>query len=149
MMHSRPCTCAPCTIKWRLHHAVAPCCYPHHTLALPALAHAAPTHYPLTLQNCASPLTFQHAPKSAVTIGQAGTEMFYALGLGDRLVGTSLWFNDVPVQYQAQNDKVERQADNDPSFEAVIGKRPELVPCNWSGWWGRRGLWVPVSSFTN
>jgi len=97
------------------------------TLALPALAHAAPTQYPLTLQNCASPLTFKHAPKSAVTIGQAGTEMFYALGLGDRLVGTSLWFNDVPVQYQAQNDKVERLADNDPSFEAVIGKRPELV----------------------
>ena len=85
------------------------------TLALPAL------------QNCASPLTFEHAPKSAVTIGQAGTEMFYALGLGDRLVGTSLWFNDVPVQYQAQNDKVERLADNDPSFEAVIAKRPELV----------------------
>ena len=97
------------------------------TLALPALAHAAPTPYPLTLQNCASPLTFEHAPKSAVTIGQAGTEMFYALGLGDRLVGTSLWFNDVPVQYQAQNDKVERLADNDPSFEAVIAKRPELV----------------------
>ena len=97
------------------------------TLALPALAHAAPTQYPLTQQNCSSPLTFQHAPKSAVTIGQAGTEMFYALGLGDRLVGTSLWFNDVPVQYQAQNAKVERLADNDPSFEAVIGKRPELV----------------------
>ncbi|WP_130871490.1 ABC transporter substrate-binding protein [Pseudomonas bubulae] len=97
------------------------------TLALPALAHATPTQYPLTLQNCATPLTFENAPKSAVTIGQAGTEMLYALGLGDRLVGTSLWFNDVPVQYQAQNDKVERLADNDPSFEAVIGKRPELV----------------------
>lgn len=97
------------------------------TLALPALAHATPTQYPLTLQNCATPLTFEHAPKSAVTIGQAGTEMLYALGLGDRLVGTSLWFNDVPVQYKAQNDKVERLADNDPSFEAVIGKRPELV----------------------
>lgn len=73
------------------------------------------------------PLTFQHAPDSAVTIGQAGTEMLYALGLGDRLVGTSLWFNDVLAQYKVQNDKVERLADNDPSFEAVIGKRPQLV----------------------
>ena len=97
------------------------------TLALPALAHAAPTQYPLTIENCGSSLTFQHAPLRAVTIGQAGTEMFYALGLGDKLAGTSLWFNDVPARYKAQNDKVERLADNDPSFESVIGKRPELV----------------------
>ncbi|WP_313326189.1 ABC transporter substrate-binding protein [Pseudomonas qingdaonensis] len=96
-------------------------------LGLSTLAQAAPTHYPLTLQNCGMPLTFQHAPDNAVTIGQAGTEMFYALGLGDRLVGTSLWFNDVLAQYKVQNDKVERLADNDPSFEAVIGKRPQLV----------------------
>ena len=97
------------------------------TLALPVLAQAAPTQYPLTLDNCASPLTFRHAPARVVTIGQAGSEMFYALGLGDRLVGTSLWFNDVPPGFKAQNDKVQRLADNDPSFEAVIGKRPELV----------------------
>ena len=96
-------------------------------LGLSSLAHAAPTHYPLTVQNCASTLTFAHAPATAVTIGQAGTEMFYALGLGDKLVGTSLWFNDVLAQYKVQNDKVERLADNDPSFEAVIGKRPQLV----------------------
>mgnify|MGYP006202368185 CR=1 FL=1 len=68
-------------------------------LGLSTLAHAAPTHYPLTVQNCGSPLTFDQAPARAVTIGQAGTEMFYALGLGDRLVGTSLWFNDVLAQY--------------------------------------------------
>lgn len=96
-------------------------------LGLSSLAHAAPTHYPLTLHNCGMALTFQHAPTSAVTIGQAGTEMLYALGLGDELAGTSLWFNDVLAQYKVQNDKVERLADNDPSFEAVIGKRPQLV----------------------
>ena len=96
-------------------------------LGLSALAHATPTHYPLTLENCGTPLTFERAPARAVTIGQAGTEMLYALGLGDKLVGTSLWFNNVSDTYKAHNDKVERLADNDPSFEAVIGKRPELV----------------------
>lgn len=96
-------------------------------LGLSALTQAAPTHYPLTVDNCASELTFKQAPARAVTIGQAGTEMLYALGLGDKLVGTSLWFNDLAPQYRAQNAKVERLADNDPSFEAVIGKRPELV----------------------
>ena len=66
------------------------------------------THYPLTIENCATTLTFEHAPQRAVTIGQAGTEMLYALGLGDKLVGTSLWFNDVSALYKAQNDKVEQ-----------------------------------------
>ena len=96
-------------------------------LGLTSVACAAPTHYPLTVENCGSTLTFAHAPARAVTIGQAGTEMLFALGLGDKLVGTSLWFNDVLPQYQAQNAGIERLADNDPSFESVIGKRPELV----------------------
>jgi iron complex transport system substrate-binding protein len=96
-------------------------------LGLCALAQAAPTQYPLTVENCGSTLTFQQAPSRAVTIGQAGTEMLYAMGLSDRLVGTSLWFNDVLGRYKTENDKVPRLADNEPSFEAVIGKRPQLV----------------------
>ena len=109
-------------------------------LGLSALAQAAPTHYPLTVENCGTPLTFQHAPNRIVTIGQADSEMFYALGLGDKLVGTSLWFNDVLPKYKAQNDKVERLADNDPSFEAVIGKRPELVTAQLEWMVGPQGV---------
>jgi iron complex transport system substrate-binding protein len=96
-------------------------------LTLGAMAQAAATVYPLTVENCGSSLTFQHAPTRTVTIGQAGTEMLYAMGLGDKVVGTSLWFNNVLDKYKAQNDKIERLADNEPSFESVIGKRPELV----------------------
>ncbi|WP_460110879.1 ABC transporter substrate-binding protein [Pseudomonas sp. S3_H04] len=96
-------------------------------LSFGAMAHAAPTVYPLTVENCGSTLTFQHAPTRTVTIGQAGTEMLYAMGLGDKVVGTSLWFNNVLAKYKAQDDKIERLADNEPSFESVIGKRPELV----------------------
>ncbi|CAI8721663.1 ABC transporter substrate-binding protein [Pseudomonas sp. IT-P395] len=96
-------------------------------LSLGAMAQAAPTVYPLTVENCGSTLNFQHAPTRTVTIGQAGTEMLYAMGLGDKVVGTSLWFNNVLDKYKAQNDKIERLADNEPSFESVIGKRPELV----------------------
>ncbi|WP_322846882.1 ABC transporter substrate-binding protein [Pseudomonas sp. B33.4] len=96
-------------------------------LTLGAMAQAAPTVYPLTVKNCGSTLTFQHAPTRTVTIGQAGTEMLYAMGLSDEVVGTSLWFNNVLDKYKAQNDLIERLADNEPSFESVIGKRPELV----------------------
>ncbi|PNG41210.1 ABC transporter substrate-binding protein [Pseudomonas asplenii] len=96
-------------------------------LTLGAMAQAASTVYPLTVENCGSTLTFQHAPTRTVTIGQAGTEMLYAMGLGEKVVGTSLWFNNVLAKYKAQDDKIERLADNEPSFESVIGKRPELV----------------------
>ena len=96
-------------------------------MALCALAQANPTQYPLTVENCGSSLTFAQAPARAVTIGQAATEMLYALGVADRVVGTSLWFNSVLPQFKAQNDSIERLANNEPSFEAVIAKRPQLV----------------------
>lgn len=96
-------------------------------LGLCALAQAAPTQYPLTVENCGSSLTFAQAPARAVTIGQAATEMLYALGVGDNVVGTSLWFNNVLPQFKALNDRIERLANNEPSFESVIAKRPQLV----------------------
>ncbi|MBX8486881.1 ABC transporter substrate-binding protein [Pseudomonas cichorii] len=109
-------------------------------LSLSTLSLAAPTQYPLTIENCGLKLTFEQAPRKAVTIGQSGTEMLYELGLGDKLVGTSLWFNDVLPRFKAQNDKVERLADNDPSFEAVIGKRPELVAVQLEWMVGAQGV---------
>ncbi|WP_278406401.1 ABC transporter substrate-binding protein [Pseudomonas rhodesiae] len=97
------------------------------SFGLATLAHAAPTHYPLTVQNCGSTLTFAKPPARSVTIGQTATEMLYTLGVGDKVVGTSLWFNPVLPQFKAQNDTIERLANNEPSFEAVIAKRPQLV----------------------
>ncbi|WP_176508951.1 MULTISPECIES: ABC transporter substrate-binding protein [Pseudomonas] len=108
-------------------------------LSLTGLAQAAATLYPLTVDNCGAPQTFAQAPERAVTIGQAGTEMFYALGLGDKLAGTSLWFNNVLPEYQALNDKVPRLADNEPSFEAVVGKRPQLVTVQFEWMVGAQG----------
>ena len=109
-------------------------------LSLTGVAHAAATHYPLTVDNCGMPQTFAHAPARAVTIGQAGTEMLYALGLGEKLAGTSLWFNHVLPEYKALNDQVPRLADNDPSFEAVVGKRPELVAVQFEWMVGAQGV---------
>lgn len=108
-------------------------------LGFPTLASAAPTQYPLTLENCGKPLTFAQAPARTVTIGQAGTEMLYALGLADRVTATSLWFNPVLPQYQALNANIERLADNEPSFEAVIGKRPQLVTVQFEWMVGPQG----------
>lgn len=94
----------------------------------------------MQLQNCGYTVSLKQPPASVVTIGQAGTEMLYALGLGDKLVGTSLWFNAVLPQFKAINDKVPRLADNDPSFESVIGKRPALVVSQFEWMVGKDGV---------
>lgn len=51
------------------------------TLASAAMAESA---YPLHLKNCGMDLTFEAAPVRVVTVGQAATEVLYALGLVKR-----------------------------------------------------------------
>ena len=101
---------------------------------------ADPTTYPLKLENCGETITFEHAPDSAVTVGQAATEVLYTLGLGEKLEGTSVWFTDVLPEYRQLNAKVERLADNDPSFESVVSKRPGLVAIQFEWHVGPQGI---------
>lgn len=94
---------------------------------LTSAAAADPTAYPLTVPNCGQEVAFEAAPQRVVAIGQSGTEMLYALGLADKVAGTSVWFNEVLPQFREQNAKVERLADNHPGFESVVAKEPQLV----------------------
>lgn len=106
-------------------------------LALPA---AAETAYPLQLENCGRTLTFQQAPDSVVSLGQAATEVLYALDLADKVAGTAVWFTKVLPEYEAVNAGIERLADNDPSFEAVVAKRPGLVAVQYEWHVGPQGI---------
>lgn len=101
---------------------------------------AAPTQYPLTLENCRESVTFAAPPKRVVAIGQTQTEILYALGLGDRVVGTAVWFSPVAKPYEAVNAKVKRLADNDPSFEAVLAQEPDLVTAMFEWHVGPNGI---------
>ncbi len=103
-------------------------------------AFAAPTQYPLTLENCRESVTFAAPPKRVVAIGQTQTEILYALGLGDRVVGTAVWFSPVAKPYEAVNAKVKRLADNDPSFEAVLAQEPDLVTAMFEWHVGPNGI---------
>jgi len=107
-------------------------------MAAPA-AMAAPTEYPLTIDNCGHTLTFSARPDNVVSIGQATTEILYALGQADRLAGTALWFNAVLPDYEDENERVERISDNMPSFEAVVAKRPGFVPTMFEWMIGEQG----------
>ncbi|MFB9148051.1 ABC transporter substrate-binding protein [Halomonas alkalicola] len=72
-------------------------------------------------------ISLPSAPQSTVTVGQSATEILYALGLAERVAGTSVWFTPVLPEFREINADIERLADNDPSFEAVVNRRPELV----------------------
>lgn len=100
----------------------------------------AETKYPLHLNNCGVDLHFDAAPQSTVSIGQAATEILYSLGLGDKVVGTGVWFTDVLPEYKQLNDGIERLADNDPSFEAIIAKKPAMVTAQYEWHIGPQGI---------
>ncbi len=109
-------------------------------MSMSGAALAAPTQYPLTLENCRETITFNQAPKRVVAVGQTQTEILYALGLGDKVVGTAVWFSPVAKPYEAVNAKVKRLADNDPSFEAVVAQEPDLVTAMFEWHIGPNGI---------
>ena len=108
-------------------------------LVLSPAAWADPTQYPLTIRNCGVDVTFAKAPQRAVSIGQSSTEILLSLGLADRIVGTAVWFGPVLKGYEAANDKIKRLADNDPSFESVVGQEPDLVTAQYEWHVGPNG----------
>ncbi|AHD00074.1 ABC transporter substrate-binding protein [Leisingera methylohalidivorans] len=110
------------------------------SFTLAAHSAAAGDTFPLTIENCGQSVTFEVPAVSAVTVGQAATEVLFALGLGGKVLGTSVWFNDVLPEYADLNAKVERLADNDPSFESVVAKRPGLVAAQYEWHVGPEGV---------
>lgn len=110
-------------------------------------AQAAETQYPLKLENCGRQVTFDKAPERAVSLGQSSTEILYLLGVGDRMVGTAVWIGPVLAGYEEANAKVERLADNDPSFESVLAKKPDLVTAQFQWHVGPEGIVATPEQF--
>jgi iron complex transport system substrate-binding protein len=100
---------------------------------------AEPTRYPLTIDNCGLDETFDKPPNRVVAIGQSETEILLSLGLAGKIVGTAVWFEPVLKEYAAANAKIKRLADNDPSFEAVVGQNPDLVAAQYEWHVGAKG----------
>lgn len=95
--------------------------------ALPVAAVAAPTSYPLKLENCGAELSIAKAPQRAVGLGQNSTEIMLMLGLAERMAGSAIWVSPVLPELAADNAKVDRIADSTPNFEAVVAKEPDFI----------------------
>lgn len=82
------------------------------------------TVYPLTVQDAGGQtLTFDQAPERIVSISPAETEILFALGLGDRIVGVSD-FADYPEEAKS---KPKMGGIVQPNAEVIIGAAPDLV----------------------
>jgi iron complex transport system substrate-binding protein len=108
---------------------------------------AAETNYPLTLENCGRQITFEKAPSRTVSIGQSSTEILYLLGLADKVAGTALWVGPVLKGYDEVNAGIERLADNDPSFESVLGKKPDIITVQFQWQVGPEGVVAKPEQF--
>jgi len=109
--------------------------------------YASATEYPLTLENCGRTLTFDQAPNRVVSLGQSSTELLYLLGLADRVVGTAVWLGPVQEQFRDVNATIPRLADNDPSFESVVGQKPDMVATQFQWHIGPNGKVGTIDQF--
>lgn len=101
---------------------------------------AAPDGYPLTIDNCGVEVTVDTPPQRAVALNQGSAEIMLSLGLADRMVGTATWTDPVRENLAAENAKVPRLADNNPSFEVVLDTEPDFVAASFGGTLGVGGV---------
>jgi iron complex transport system substrate-binding protein len=112
-------------------------------------ASPAATAFPVTItDDDGVSVTIESEPERIVTFAPSATELIFALGLGDRLVGVSGPFDDYPAE-AAEIEEVGGAGDFgvDPSIERVVALEPDLLLTIKGGdqWKGRlRELDVPV-----
>lgn len=75
-------------------------------------------------------VTFEEAPKRAVTMSQFMTEMLLALNLEDRMVGTAFMDNEIYPEFKDAYEKIPVLSDKYPSKEKLFSVEPDFV----SGW---------------
>lgn len=95
---------------------------------------SAETKYPVTwTQNFDGKdveFTQKEAPKKAVSMSFATTEMMLALGLEDQMAGTCFKEDEVLPEQQKAYDKVKVLSDKWPSYEVLMAEKPDFV----TGW---------------
>jgi iron complex transport system substrate-binding protein len=99
-------------------------------------AWAAPTNYPLTLNNCGVDITFEKAPERAIAWGQNSAEIMLLLGLEDRMAGTAFWPSTVLPELADANQNVKLLSVESPSLEAILAERPDFVAAQLLGFIG-------------
>lgn len=89
--------------------------------------------YPVTVQSCGQPVTFAKAPSRVVSHDMNITEMMFALGLHDRLVGVtgiSGWYKMTP-EFKRELGTIPELASKYPSLEILLGAKIDFFVAGW------------------
>ncbi len=89
--------------------------------------------FPVTVDNCGKPLTFDKAPKSMVVHDINMAEMAFALGLQSRIVGLtgiSGWYK-TSKDFDRRRGDIPELAPKYPSLENLTAAAPELFFAGW------------------
>ena len=90
-------------------------------MALPVLA----GEYPYAgVDLMGGEFTIDKAPEKVISLAASNTEIIYALGMGDRLVGVDVWSN-YPTEAVALEPKVGDF--NGPDIEKIVALEPDVV----------------------
>lgn len=81
----------------------------------------------VTLESCGLDLTIDGPPEQAVTLEQGATELLLALGLGDKMIGTSYLTDAVAPEYADAYAAVPVLADQYPTAEQLREAGPDFV----------------------
>lgn len=97
--------------------------------ALPAVAVAQSTVYPLTIRNGDTTLVFDKAPERAVTLNGHVTELMLSLGLAAEMVGTAYLNHPILDELKADYDTIPILSDGtgSPSLEVVLGTNADFA----------------------
>jgi len=104
------------------------------TLSLLASSPLYASGFPVTVDSCGQPLTFTHAPTRAVINDLNMSEMAFALGVQDHIVGVtgiSGWYKVTP-EFKMQQGDIPELAAKYPSLETLLAVSPDLFFAGWN-----------------
>ncbi len=83
--------------------------------------------FPLTFENCDLEVTVEHAPQRAVSLNQSATEILIALGLEDRVAGTSYEVDPVSDDMAEAYGSIPLLTDGILKHETLLQGEPDFV----------------------
>ena len=101
---------------------------------IPALLIATATHAaPITVDNCGTPLTFEKTPESMVVHDINMSEMAFALGLQDKMVGVTGitgWYK-TSAEFEERRGDIPELAPKYPTMENLVATAPDMFFAGW------------------
>ncbi|MEK5184874.1 ABC transporter substrate-binding protein [Solibacillus sp. FSL W7-1324] len=105
-----------------------------------ATADSEETSQVITIENEGVSITYDEAPKNAISINQHVTEVMLALGLEDSMVGTAYLDDQIYAPLQDAYDQVPVLAEQYPSKEQVISTEADFIYGGWASAFNEKNL---------